>query len=203
MAVPPYVVSGTSVETDWGNQVANALVNPFATTGARSSGITSPTAGQLTVLTANNSTEGIEVYNSAGQWRKPWNMPWGFIGTYTASAFTYNTGAGASASMAVPMIDNRTYGLHVRVSVNTGSATGSVDTWSLWDNTASAKIFDFEARVIESTTALIISGFEVYDSLATSTRNIGVQGIGTASASTRSVTTVLRVVDLGPNGAPA
>ena len=202
MAVPPYVVTGTTATSTWANQVANALVNPFASTGARSSGITSPTAGQLVVLTANDSTEGIEIYSSAGSWRKPWNMPWGFIGAYSATAFTYNTGSGSSASMAVPMVDNRKYRLDVRISVNTGSASGSVDTWALYDNTASTKIADFAALDITSGTALIIPGMASYDSLATGTRNIGVQGIGTASANTRSVTTVLYVYDEGPNGAP-
>ena len=86
------IVSGTNITSSWANaNVRDQAVSPFGSTDARTAAITAPIAGMVSTLTTNTSDEGVEVYNSAGQWRKPWNMPWGFV-QYTQTTTTVTSG---------------------------------------------------------------------------------------------------------------
>jgi hypothetical protein len=70
--------------------------------------VTSPVVGMAHYLNTNAETEGIETYNHAGQWRKPWNMPWGILGygsatsdqNIAASVPTTITGSALTATVA-------------------------------------------------------------------------------------------------------
>lgn len=111
MATPPYVTTGTTIDAAWGNQVAAALVNTFASTAARSAAISSPAAGYPSYISSNDDAEGLYFYNSAGAWRKDWSSPWGCIGrvtisadqTFTSTSYTDMT----SSSLSLSLVDNR------------------------------------------------------------------------------------------------
>lgn len=197
------IVTGTTVTSSWANaSVRDQVVSPFASSAARTSAITVPVNGMISTQSSADTANGIYHYNGTS-WRQPWNMPWGYIGTATAGSYTYNTGSGASAAMAVTLVNNRKYRIDVTISVNTGTATGSYDTWSLYDNTAASKILDFSGQIIGSGALLIIQGVGFYTSVATGSRNFTTQGIGSASASTRTVNpSTIYVTDEGPTGAP-
>jgi len=78
----PYTtnVAGTVITAAWANaNVRDQGIVPFATTTAMTSAITSPVVGMLEYISANDATEGLISRNSANQWRKPWNIPWGII----------------------------------------------------------------------------------------------------------------------------
>jgi hypothetical protein len=105
------IVSGTNITSSWANaSVRDQSVSPFASTAARTAAITGPLAGMVSTLTTNTSTEGIEVYNSAGQWAKPWNMPWGFV-QYTQTTTTVTSGNNATilTGNTLSVINRRRY----------------------------------------------------------------------------------------------
>jgi hypothetical protein len=89
------IASGNNLTASlWNSEVRDQVVTPFVSTAARTSAIGSPVVGMASYLNTNNDTEGIETYNHAGQWRKPWNMPWGTVGyfwTSTPTGVSYNS----------------------------------------------------------------------------------------------------------------
>jgi len=100
MAVPPYVTAGTTIDETWGDQIADAVVNPFASSAARSAAITAPTNGMTSTITAASALNGFEVYNGVN-WAKPWSSPWGIV-TATAggtSGFGYVVVTAAQGSI--------------------------------------------------------------------------------------------------------
>jgi hypothetical protein len=106
MAVPPYVTAGTVIEETWGDQIADSVVNPFASSAARSAAITSPTNGMVSTITAASTLNGVEVYNGAN-WARPWNMPWGPVTATSGGtngqgvARTVSNSAGATTTAGV------------------------------------------------------------------------------------------------------
>lgn len=58
MALPAFtdatVVSATAIAASWGNLIRNGVTHAFATTGARDSAITAPTAGMRVVITGED-----------------------------------------------------------------------------------------------------------------------------------------------------
>lgn len=62
MATPPYVTAGTTIEETWGDQIAESVVNVFASAAARSSAIAVPVEGMVTYLT---NEDRLYVYNGS------------------------------------------------------------------------------------------------------------------------------------------
>lgn len=92
------VVSGTAITATWGNQdVRDQVIVSFPSVSARDAAIGSPVTGMVEYLATNTSAEGLTTRNSAGQWRLPWNMPWGQV---ARQSFGTQTTAGASSANA-------------------------------------------------------------------------------------------------------
>jgi hypothetical protein len=98
MAVPPYVTAGNVIEETWGDQIADSVVNPFASTAARSAAIAAPTNGMTTTITAASALNGFEVYNGV-RWTKPWSSPWGTL--YSATTGTTQTQSSSTTETSI------------------------------------------------------------------------------------------------------
>lgn len=207
MAVPPYVTTGTTITSTWGNQVADAVVNVFASSAARSSAITSPGAGQVSALTTNLATEGLEVYNSAGQWRKPWNLPWGYAPiSAVPGSFSFSSSVGTSSNFTWTSVDNRYYmvTLTAELAYDADVAT-SVDTVHVETSGAS----DISNPVLRHRPPdnvagqWALSGSFVWEATSSGTQTWRLSAVGTADTATRQcIAYGITIVDVGPAGAP-
>ena len=80
------IVAGTTITSAWANaNVRDQTIAPFATTGARDAATTSPVVGMVSYISSNDANEGIVTRNSGGQWRLPWNLPWGYVASATTA----------------------------------------------------------------------------------------------------------------------
>ena len=204
------IVSGTNITSSWANaSVRDQVVSPFASTAARTAAITVPVVGMVSTLTTNTSAEGVEVYNSASQWRLPWNMPWGRVGS--AVATTNQTSIGSSAtdvtslSVTWTAVANRYYRTTVIIPVFSQLGSNGIVNLLITDSTPTTKQsvnlqatagtdVNIQAFVLEST---ITAG-----STTRKARILTTGGSGTVTANTANVPTII-VEDLGPSGAPA
>lgn len=207
MANPPYVVSGNTAESSWANQVAESIVNPYPSTGARSSAVVSPTVGMTSYLSTNTSTEGLEAYNSAGQWRKPWNLPWGCI-LNKAKSSTQNISTSGSVistlTQSTSLVDNRL--LRATLTVMYGNTTaGAVNTFQV---RAGGTAFQTQNHICANTVnAFGITLVGWYET--TSTGSVTLDAYAVPSSGTLAIVddpayhAQLIVEDMGPAGAPA
>lgn len=212
MPTPPIPVSGTPIDTTWGTQVANSLVNVFASEGARSSAITSPTTGMATYISSNNVHEGMYVYNSAGEWAPSWHMGWGIVdGGRVAVASdqvisTSLTDVSGTAMTSIDLVTDRYWlvMLGCQIVDTSGSANDITFTLTTSANSilatfpthklAAANQFEnFSSFVVVNTNGLVSSSWKIR---AEATAN-GVR--------LNNDTYTLRVllIDIGPSGAPS
>ena len=217
------LVSGTNITSSWANaSVRDQVVSPFVTSAARTAAITSPVAGMVSSLTTYDLTEGIEFYNSAGQWRKPWNMPWGII-TTTAGG-TSNLGyvvvtapqTGITStlvdltnlSMTFNAIANRMYRVHVHCNFyasqadNTASLALNVaasnvafsHTPALSTGTSSLRTAELNRPFVNSAAQSLVVKMQAQ--LQTGTGSV-IMHAGAANVAT------MVIEDIGPSGAPS
>jgi hypothetical protein len=217
------IVSGTNITSSWANaSVRDQVVSPFVTSAARTAAITSPVAGMVSSLTTYDKTEGIEFYNSAGQWRKPWNMPWGIITTTAGgtSNLGYVVVTAAQTGITSTLVDltnlsmtfdalaNRLY----RVSVHCNFYASQADnTASLALNVASSNVaFSHTPALSTGTSSLRTAELtRPINSAAAQSLVVKLQaqlqtGTGTVimHAGAANVATML-IEDIGPSGAPS
>ena len=208
----PYttLVAGTTITAAWANtNVRDQTIGAFASTGARDSAITSPVAGMVQYLTTNLVTEGLTTRNSAGQWRLPWNMPWGFIGeasrTSAQSGITTAITDVTSLSVAFTAVANRVYlvtgGALLEKATNAGSGLlylttgGNVVVRNLVDQKMGiADIHSVSWAVHVTGTAAGATTFKLRAQSGVAT-SLTIRG--------DAITTLMAVYDVGPNGAPA
>ena len=205
----PYTtsVAGTVITAAWANaNVRDQAVTPFASAAARNSAISSPVVGMVEYLATNDLAEGLTTRNSAGQWRLPWNMPWGFVPISAVPApFNFSTAKGTSGNFTFTTVANRALAIFLNVELANGSATGTVSTigvetsasvtiaspilrWTL--NTASNQ----DARTGIAVVTSPGSGLQTWRLFATST----------LSATTETMSPYfLSIIDLGPASNPA
>lgn len=207
MAVPPYVTAGTAIEESWGDQIADSVVNPFATAAARSAAITSPTAGMTTALTAANATNGLEVWNGAS-WKRPWNMPWGQVayainGTTGTQSIGTNTAVTGLTTGSVSMVQNRIY--RVTFQLNVSAAATAAGVFAVRDG--GSVVGDHWPQLVVGGTVLSSTMVVRFvTTAATSNRSVDIIGTSTASTIITNVTSLSRqfilLEDIGPAGAP-
>lgn len=97
-------------------------VPAFASSTERTTAIPSPYTGQLSAITAADTTNGIQQYNGSA-WRLPWSLPWGFIGSTTRTTSIAATNANI-ITYSLAAIANRRY----RITAGAGSVSSSVDS---------------------------------------------------------------------------
>jgi hypothetical protein len=206
MAVPPYVTAGNVIEEAWGDQIADAVVNPFSSSGARSSAITSPTAGMTSTITAASTLNGFEVYNGSS-WTKPWSSPWGLIsrdqagGPATSTSGTTETAVFTGTSFTA--VANRYYRVSIATTIT--ATAGDSYTMRIREDSTTGTIW-WAGNIVFGTgvTKLQVS--------PSGTRNLTAGGHSmlltlTRSAGSSAQITALEyanmiVEDIGPQGAP-
>ena len=215
----PYieVVSGDYITASWANTYAmKQVVVPYSSTTDRTNnGPTVPTTGMLSVLTTNSTTEGLYEYTSAGSWRRPWNMPWGIVGSSTVSSDQSLSSTsiaditGLSAN-PVEFVANRYYratlSMYVTGNVSAGNRFATLQLWNGGNSTQFASFGQQAVQVSDNlvycatatfTTSAVTGTVKVRYALS-GTDAIKVKG-GTGSSSVSE----LVIEDLGPAGAPS
>jgi len=211
----PYTTinSGDYIESSWANaNVRDQVVTPFSSTATRNSTITSPVAGMLSTLTTNTVTEGLYEYTSAGTWRLPWNLPWGYVAiSALPGSFSFNTTLSFSSTFTFSAINNRNYLVSFGGEFNNGaSVTGVMDTATIHTSASTAgspvpvsyagvraSIYNASAQETRSTSF-------VFTATSTATQTWKFAAVSNASATNQTFIPQLLVVqDIGPQGAPA
>lgn len=208
MAVPPYVTAGTVIQETWGDQIANAVVNPFASSAARSAAITAPTNGMTSTITAASALNGFEVYNGVN-WAKPWSMPWGFI-QYTQTTTTVTSGNNVTilTGSTISVVNRRRYRI-------TGFTPYYFSTAAA--NTAEVQIFVggtcvggqrvFTSQINSGENGATVVAY--YTATATNTTlscnlySMAVVGTNHQYGASATIPIFIGVEDIGPSGAPA
>jgi hypothetical protein len=75
-----WVVGEEVLAADFNTYVQQQVIAGFATPAARTSGLPAPVRGQASYIAAAGPSEGLEFWDGVA-WRKPWNQPWGLLGT--------------------------------------------------------------------------------------------------------------------------
>lgn len=198
----------------WHDNVRDQLVSRFSSQSARNSGITAPLAGMLTAITSNDSLEGIEFRNSAGQWRRPWNLPWGMVAP-SAGITASQTGIGTAVTditgcqVTWTAVANRWYRASFSARLDSNHGGFQVAQLLLRDetNTQTATVYvNLEANggAGDSVTATGVW----FGTRAAGTRSLKLSvlfttGAGNAVLASGSEGAFVGVEDCGPAGAPS
>lgn len=187
-------------------------VRVFASTTARDTAITSPTAGMICYINSDNSSEGLYTYAGAtGGWTKGpgWNAPWGVVATVqtTTSQGSITTRVAATGMTTTnTYIANRT----LRITVQTPKLSSSVAN-------DRAEVFLMNgATTLSSTTSFSPTAstgnscsLVYYDTTTAGSRTYSLEisrSSGTGNVTTNAAATnpfQLIIEDIGPAGAPA
>jgi len=198
------VLTAARLNTDLRNQV----VTPFATTAARDSAITAPVVGMATYISSNDANEGLLTRSSAGQWRLPWNMPWGRVGSALVGA-TMTSGTSGSMSdlsglsVTFTAIANRYYKVSMMISNLNSSVAQTINI--IFANGSSAQLANCANAYLAAGTSTGVSGFMLATPSAGSFTIKAMAAASSATAATTgsSWTNWLIVEDIGPAGAPS
>lgn len=204
------IVSGTNITSSWANaNVRDQAVSPFGSTSARTAEITAPIAGMVSTLTTNTSAEGVEVYNSAGQWRKPWNMPWGYVQyTEVTSNVTSGNNVTILTGSTISVVNRRRYritghvpGYFASVALNTALVEIRVGGTAV----AGHRVFTSQNTSAENgcTVTAHYIATATNAALACNLFSTAVVGTNHQYLATSTAPMFLLVEDIGPSGAPA
>lgn len=188
-------------------------VRVFASTTARDTAITAPTAGMICYVNSNDSSEGLYTYAGAtGGWIKGpgWNTPWGVVGYVQA---TSSQGSITTAVDVTSITHTATYVANrlLRISVQSSKLTSTVanDRIDLFLYLGASNIGQAVSAPVASAVGISVSLITYATSVAGS-QTIKVQ-ISRSAASTGTVATnatasapfQMIIEDIGPAGAPA
>lgn len=207
MANPTNLADGDLVTETWVDAIRAQVNLIYASTGARDADLTTPFAGQRAYIASNDVNEGPVERNSAGQWRKEWNMPWGRLAVSALPAsFTFNSTLGYSPTFTFTAAQNRYYRVHVGGEFQNSTVTGVVDTVAMFTS-AGAAVRNPGARftaINASSQEYREFAFEYNHSSAGGTVIWKIGAQSTASATNQTfVPYTLLIEDVGPSGAPS
>lgn len=193
------VTSGDPILPAWGNAVRDATVQ-VTTSGARPS---SPAEGMTIYET---DTEELLVYTGA-QWRRPWAMPWGSVGSALAVAAQNTISAEVdltSLAVAWTVVGNRRYRAEWHVPILKSAVAGVVTVkLTTAANVQLASTFRTEVASVSD----VLSGFAIITGLvagATTLKMRGLNGAGTFNVDVAATQPAYFAIhDIGPNGVPA
>jgi len=182
----------------------------FTTTGIRDAAFTAPNIGDSYYFDSNDLQEGPIYRNHAGQYRLPWNMPWGEVAYVDSSSMTGGIVGSVvdltGLSLTFTGIANRKYMCLAKLSVLSSNAAELI--WAYLSDGASvvkdtAKIIVASAGISETKNLQerVITG------AGTITRKLAAQrvtGAGTVQAGGEAnCKASILILDIGPSGAPA
>jgi hypothetical protein len=208
----PYttLVAGTVITAAWANaNVRDQTVSPFASTAARDSAISSPVAGMVEYLTTNDATEGLTTRTSAGTWRLPWNQPWGYIATATAT--TDQTGISTTVTTVTGMdvtwtaVANRVYAVHAYLSRPQQITAGGEQIFQITNGSnVQQGLTAQRVQAANDTGALNMVNIELGITAGSTTRRLRCNtSAGTMNTNGATSGGRIYIVDMGPNGAPS
>lgn len=206
------ITTGTTIATSWGNEVRDQLVTPFATSATRDSTITlgNRKNGQVAAITTADATHGLTVWNGAS-WTRPWNMPWGLVGSGTRTTNLNITSTTSSDVTDVALPGNqytatRYYQAHVSLYLSQLAGTAVTTEFYLTkgDGTVIATLpritIDTSGNYTYSTSALFTTS-TVSQVVKLRYRQSGANSVVLNAASADNCQLV--ILDVGPSGAPA
>ena len=208
----PYTtsVAGTTITASWANaNVRDQVVTPFSSTSALASAITAPVVGMTSYILSNDANEGILTRSSAGQWRLPWNMPWGKVAlsVSTANVGPITTIANLGPSATWTPVANRLYRTTGFVTLNPSVSTGQTNQVQIQDGTSTNVQIAYTRSSVGEPMSVSVSLTESGLSAVSTTRKLAgavVSGGGSFTTNAATATPAYIVVeDVGPNGAPA
>jgi hypothetical protein len=208
---PDLPVDGTTITSAWGSTVRDQIVTPFSTSGVRSGEIGSPVTGQVTTLTAANTTNGLYVWNGLS-WRPPWNMPYGYAAiSAIPGSFTFSATLSYSSTFTWTAVDNRNYRVTFGGEFQPGTVGPTILSASLYSGTTPLSTLAVLRAAAEGSTGGTgmsnpqygCSTSFVYASTSSGTQTwrYGAQGSAGAGSMTFQPHSVI-IEDIGPNGAP-
>ena len=193
--------------SDLNNYCQEQSVMYFANTTARDAALTAGVLedGMTVYIGSNDANEGIWTYNGTA-WRRPWNMPWGFVqNDFLAASTVYTTGLNWGAVFTwsgTGLVANRRYLMQASVTlepgalgqanleIGSGVGTGSFGTSAFYAN-GTSWINTLSTSGVFTTTA---GSMTRYVSMRMSS------GTGTVRALAGST---FQITDIGPSGAPS
>lgn len=188
-------------------------VRVYASTTARDTAITSPTAGMIVYINSNDSSEGLYLYaGSTGGWMKGpgWNAPWGVVSyvqtTTSQGSITTRVAATSMTTGSITYLANRVLRISLQTpKISTDTAGDRVEVFLMnGATTLSSCTANITAASRGSSTNLVY-----YDTTTAGARTYSLEisrSAGTGTASTNASSTnpfQLIVEDIGPSGAPA
>jgi hypothetical protein len=210
----PYttITTGTVIATSWGNEVRDQSIVPFATSGTRDATITlgNRKNGQVAAITTADETHGLTVWNG-GSWTRPWNMPWGIVGsgTRTTNLNITSTTSGDVTDVALPgnqYFTNRYYQAHINLYLV--QAAGTAVTTEFYLTNGAGTVIDKLPRItIGATDNVVYSTSALFTTTTVSQvvqlryRQSGTNSVSVQAASADNCSLV--ILDVGPSGAPA
>jgi hypothetical protein len=175
----------------------------------RTAAITAPIAGMVSTLTTNAATEGVEVYNSAGQWRMPWNMPWGFVQyTQTTTSVTSGNNTNILVGNTLSVINRRRYRITGFVPFYYSTAAlNTADVQLVVGGTvvSSQRVFTSQINSGENgaTVVAYYTATATNTSLACNLYSAAIVGTNHQYGASAFLPIFIGVEDIGPSGAPA
>jgi len=165
-------------------------------------------AGTLVYRDSGDANEGPEFYHGSA-WRKPWNMPWGYIASATDNTQTNTTQSPNYAtiiSVTFTAVANRRYQIDYNTSRVYRLAVGSDvhDVWLRYGT--STDIAQIAYQTLSQGNSLAVSGSAISTFSAGSVTVKAVAATAGADAHTfnmSSSNSYICVTDIGPSGAPS
>lgn len=171
---------------------------------------TPPFTGIGVYRRTNDANEGVEFWNSAAAaWRKPWNMPWGVIGT--PAAITSSQGSITavtditSLSVAFTAVANRLYRVTLDAqSVQSTVTTDRVDV--ILADVSNNVLLTHNYPVSQPCGVSLVKTLSGVSAGSYTVKARCQRGAGTGTVQWNAAATapsLLLVEDIGPNGAPS
>lgn len=188
----------------------------FTSTGQRDTNFTGPSIGDSYYLDTNNATEGPYWRNHGGQYRLPWNLPWGLVTggeeTFTASSATI-AGTEADVTVSAVVVDisfvhvaNRSLRI-VWEGLVQSSVANDVSVWKITDGSNNQFAQDTVHHPVANASKHVRIVFRVTATGSTQTFKLrAIRAIGSGNIQTVAGGTFpnyFSAEDIGPAGAPA
>jgi hypothetical protein len=195
----------------WANDIRDHAVWAFSSTAQRDSAIASPEDGFTIYLGDGSTTEGLWCRNTADDWYRPWNMPWGVLATPTSGTTSTNSSSTtmvdvSGASITTPTMPS---GRRLKWCVRGhGLSNSASDLLSVYFRSATPTTLVQYDQPVDNVfgTGLEFSWLETTSSEATVTRKVSINRTGGSGQVTffadSSRPWQFWVEDLGPSTGP-
>jgi hypothetical protein len=204
----PYTTinSGDYITSAWANaNVRDQVVTPYSSTSDRSTnGPAIPTNGMASTLSANDSTNGLYIYNGAA-WRAPWNLPWGYTPiSATPGSLNFNSTIAYTSTFTWTGVNRRYYKVTLTGDLQNSTVTGDNVSVGMYTSTGTL-LFAFPTNVFNGTNQRRNAGGSfVFTSTTSGTQTWKIGALSSSSATTQTFGTASLIIeDAGPSGAPA